>query len=193
MSTEYKVAVCGTGGVGKSCLTVQYVQNTFLEEYDPTIEDSYTKQTKVDDTPCYLQILDTAGQEEYVALQDTYMRAREGFVVIFDLTKKKTLYEVPRFVEKIRQVKDVNSFPLVIVGNKCDLVSEREVSEEEVKKLITEFQKQDGNWNIPFYECSAKQRINVDEAFNAIVKELRKKKPVGPTTTGTTGKKCLIL
>lgn len=146
----------------------------------------------MDDIACYLQILDTAGQEEYVALQDTYMRAREGFVVIFDLTKKKTLYEVPRFVEKIRQVKDVNSFPLVIVGNKCDLVSEREVSEDEVKKLIAEFQKQDSNWVIPYYECSAKMRTNVDDCFSAIVRELRKRiKKNVPDKTNKKG--CLLL
>jgi small GTP-binding protein len=146
----------------------------------------------VDDQACYLQILDTAGQEEYVALQDTYMRAREGFIVLFDLTKKKSLYEVPRFVEKIKQVKDVNSFPLVVVGNKCDLVSERDVSEEEVKKLISEFQKQDPAWVIPYFECSAKLRTNVDETFTAMVKELRKraKKVVVPEKRD---KKCNVL
>jgi GTPase KRas protein len=118
------------------------------------------------------------------------MRAREGFVCIFDLTKKKTLYEVPRFVEKIRQVKDVNSFPLVIVGNKCDLQSEREVTEEEVKKLIEDFKKQDPEWVIPYFECSAKFRTNVDEAFNSIVKELRK---IKPKIKKEEKKKCLVL
>jgi small GTP-binding protein len=60
---EYKIAVVGAGGVGKSAITVQYIQNVFVQDYDPTIEDSYRKHTKVDGTNVHLEILDTAGQE----------------------------------------------------------------------------------------------------------------------------------
>ncbi|CAH8519635.1 unnamed protein product [Schistosoma mattheei] len=63
--TEYKLVVVGAGGVGKSALTIQLIQNHFVEEYDPTIEDSYRKQMVIDGEICLLDILDTAGQEEY--------------------------------------------------------------------------------------------------------------------------------
>jgi len=76
---EMKLAVVGGGGVGKSALTVQFIQNVFLEEYDPTIEDSYRKHAKVEDKTCFLEILDTAGQEEYKALRDQYMTSASGF------------------------------------------------------------------------------------------------------------------
>ena len=77
----YKLVVVGAGGVGKSALTIQLIQNQFMEEYDPTIEDSYRKQVVVDKEACHLDILDTAGQEEYSAMKDQYMRTGEGFLI----------------------------------------------------------------------------------------------------------------
>ena len=68
--TEYKLVIVGGGGVGKSALTIQLIQNHFIDEYDPTIEDSYRKQVTIDDETCLLDILDTAGQEEYSAMRD---------------------------------------------------------------------------------------------------------------------------
>ncbi|KAF9578745.1 Ras GTPase, partial [Lunasporangiospora selenospora] len=62
---EYKLVVVGGGGVGKSALTIQFIQSHFVDEYDPTIEDSYRKQCQIDDEICLLDVLDTAGQEEY--------------------------------------------------------------------------------------------------------------------------------
>lgn len=71
---EYKIVVVGGGGVGKSALTIQFIQSYFVDEYDPTIEDSYRKQVVIDDKVSILDILDTAGQEEYSAMREQYMR-----------------------------------------------------------------------------------------------------------------------
>jgi hypothetical protein len=71
---EYRIVVVGAGGVGKSALTVRFIQGNFVEKYDPTIEDSYRKQVAVDGVACLLDIMDTAGQEEYSALRDQYMK-----------------------------------------------------------------------------------------------------------------------
>ena len=68
--TEYKLVVVGAGGVGKSALTIQLIQNHFVDEYDPTIEDSYRKQVVIDGETCLLDILDTAGQEEGAVQED---------------------------------------------------------------------------------------------------------------------------
>jgi len=69
---EYKIVVLGSGGVGKSALTVQFVQEIFVEKYDPTIEDSYRKQVEVDGQQCMLEILDTAGTVSIFPL-NTYL------------------------------------------------------------------------------------------------------------------------
>ena len=80
-ATQY--AVChAVAGVGKSALVIRFVSDHFVDEYDPTIEDSYRKQFLIDDAACLLDILDTAGQEEYSAMRDQYMRTSEGFVIV---------------------------------------------------------------------------------------------------------------
>ena len=80
MLKEYKLVVVGGGGVGKSALTIQLIQSHFVSEYDPTIEDSYHKQCTLDGELVLLDILDTAGQEEYSAMREQYMRTGEGFL-----------------------------------------------------------------------------------------------------------------
>merc|ERR1711916_68155 len=79
---EYKLVVLGSGGVGKSALTVQFVQNIFVDKYDPTIEDSYRKQTEIDGQQCLLEILDTAGTEQFTAMRDLYMKDGQGFGLV---------------------------------------------------------------------------------------------------------------
>jgi len=71
---EYRIVVVGSGGVGKSAVTVRFIQGRFTEKYDPTIEDSYRKSVEVDGQACMYDIMDTAGQEEYSALRDQYMK-----------------------------------------------------------------------------------------------------------------------
>jgi len=66
--------VLGSGGVGKSAITVQFVQGVFVEKYDPTIEDSYRKNVEVDGSQYLLEILDTAGTEQFTAMRDLYMK-----------------------------------------------------------------------------------------------------------------------
>uniref|UniRef100_A0A2H6N306 Small monomeric GTPase n=1 Tax=Micrurus carvalhoi TaxID=3147026 RepID=A0A2H6N306_9SAUR len=97
--TEYKLVVVGAGGVGKSALTIQLIQNHFVDEYDPTIEDSYRKQVVIDGETCLLDILDTAGQEEYSAMRDQYMRTGEGFLCVFAINNTKSFEDVHHYRE----------------------------------------------------------------------------------------------
>lgn len=121
--TEYKLVVVGAGGVGKSALTIQLIQNHFVDEYDPTIEDSYRKQVVIDGETCLLDILDTAGQEEYSAMRDQYMRTGEGFLLVFAVNSAKSFEDIGTYREQIKRVKDAEEVPMVLVGNKCDLSS----------------------------------------------------------------------
>uniref|UniRef100_A0A8C1YA39 GTPase HRas-like n=1 Tax=Cyprinus carpio TaxID=7962 RepID=A0A8C1YA39_CYPCA len=101
--TEYKLVVVGAGGVGKSALTIQLIQNHFVDEYDPTIEDSYRKQVVIDGETCLLDILDTAGQEEYSAMRDQYMRTGEGFLCVFAINNAKSFEDVHLYRELKRR------------------------------------------------------------------------------------------
>lgn len=167
MSTEYKLVIVGGGGVGKSALTIQLIQNHFIDEYDPTIEDSYRKQVSVDDQTCILDILDTAGQEEYSAMRDQYMRTGQGFLCVYAITSRSSFDETKSFREQILRVKDSDKVPLVLIANKCDLETDRQVSKADGQELAKSF-------GVPFFESSAKSRINVEESFFELVREIRK-------------------
>jgi len=164
---EYKLVVVGGGGVGKSALTIQFIQSHFVDEYDPTIEDSYRKQCVIDEEVALLDVLDTAGQEEYGAMREQYMRTGEGFLLVYSITSRNSFEEISTFHQQILRVKDQDSFPVIVVANKCDLEYERQVGMNEGRDLAKHF-------GCKFIETSAKQRINVDEAFSNLVREIRK-------------------
>ncbi|KAH3714097.1 protein p30 [Pelomyxa schiedti] len=81
-SEEHKITIVGEGGVGKSALCIQFIQNTFVTEYDPTIEDSYRKSSAIDGKTCIFDVLDTAGEEEYSAMREQYFRVSHGFLIV---------------------------------------------------------------------------------------------------------------
>ena len=91
--STYKIVVVGSGGVGKSCIVVRFVQGKFIKKYDPTIEDFYRKQIDVDGEAIMLDILDTAGQEEFSALRDSYMRTGDGFVLVYAVNSSTSIYD----------------------------------------------------------------------------------------------------
>jgi GTPase KRas protein len=138
---EYKLVIVGGGGVGKSALTIQLIQGHFVDEYDPTIEDSYRKQVNIDDETCLLDILDTAGQEEYSAMRDSYMRTGQGFILTFSITSRQSFNEATVFRDQIHRVKDADHVPIVLTGNKCDLEDERQVTTQEASALAR-------SWNV---------------------------------------------
>lgn len=165
MLKEYKLVVVGGGGVGKSALTIQLIQSHFVDEYDPTIEDSYRKQCIVDNEQVMLDVLDTAGQEEYLAMREQYMRTGEGFLLVYAINSRNSLEELQVFFELIQRVKDTENVPVFLVGNKSDLEIERQVSFEEGAAFAKSL-------GCPFLETSAKQRINVEEAFYGLVRTI---------------------
>ncbi|KAG5832037.1 ras-related protein R-Ras isoform X2 [Anguilla rostrata] len=170
MSTEeerFKIVVVGGGGVGKSALTIQFIQSYFVSDYDPTIEDSYTKICSVDGKQTRLDILDTAGQEEFGAMREQYMRSGEGFLLAFALNDRGSYNEIQKFHTQILRVKDRDDYPMVLVGNKVDLEPLRQIPKEEAQAFARENR-------IHYMESSAKSRYNVDEAFLQVVRAIRR-------------------
>ena len=92
--------------------------------------DSYRKQCVIDDEVALLDVLDTAGQEEYSAMREQYMRTGEGFLLVYSITSRQSFEEIVTFQQQILRVKDRDQFPIIVVGNKCDLDMERQVSIE---------------------------------------------------------------
>lgn len=182
---EYKLVVLGGGGVGKSALTIRLVTDNFLDEYDPTIEDSYRKQVMIDDETALLDILDTAGQEEFSSMQDQWMRDGQGFLLVYNIVARPTFDEVSVLYDKILRTKDTDKVPIVLVGNKCDLKDQRQVEYQEGAELAKA-------WGCSFFETSAKIKLNNEACFFELVREIRKTKK--PTPSGAPKKKfCTIL
>jgi GTPase KRas protein len=163
---EYKCVLCGAGGVGKSALVIQYIQQHFIDEYDPTVEDSYRKYVVLDGESCMLDILDTAGQEEYKSMQSQYIRNGNGFILVYSIGSRESYEELSNYRDTIFKVKDSDDIPLLLVGNKCDLKYGRTIQTHEGTDLAS-------NWKIPFLEASALHRINIQEIFEMIIRIIR--------------------
>ncbi|KAF2673001.1 ras-domain-containing protein [Microthyrium microscopicum] len=167
---EYNIVVLGSGGVGKSCLTAQFVQNIWIESYDPTIEDSYRKTLEVDGRQVVLEILDTAGTEQFsISSPELYMKTGQGFLLVFSITSLSSLTELHELRDQILRIKDATSVPLVLVGNKSDLEDDRAVSRARA------FQVSQSWGRVPYYETSARRRANVDEVFRDLCRQIIRK------------------
>ncbi|KAI9676105.1 MAG: Ras- protein rsr1 [Caeruleum heppii] len=157
---EYHIVVLGAA---------QFVQNVWVESYDPTIEDSYRKQIEVDGRQCILEILDTAGTDQFTSMRELYMKSGQGFLLVFSITSLNSLHELAELREQIVRIKDDENVPLVIVGNKSDLEDDRAVSRARAFAVSQ-------SWgNAPYYETSARRRANVDEVFIDLCRQIIRK------------------
>jgi len=162
---QWRIAVLGDGGVGKTALAVQFTLNCFIEVYDPTIEDVYRKQMIVDDRMAFVEVIETAGQEEYATLRDQWVREGQAFVLVYSITSRASFDRLEVFRQSMLRVK--RSEPVfTLVGNKCDRAYEREVSREEGAALARKY-------GCEFLETSAKTAQNVERLFTNLVRTLR--------------------
>ncbi|KAJ6549194.1 P-loop containing nucleoside triphosphate hydrolase protein [Mycena sp. CBHHK59/15] len=150
MAQTFNVVVLGAGGVGKSALTVRFVRDVFVENYDPTIEEQYHRPMMVDGELSSLEVLDTAGAEQFTSLNEVYIKSGRGFVLVFSLTQEVSLKEW--------------------WWTKSDLVSEREVPTTTIESLAS-------RWNLPFYETSAKRNWHINDVFEDLLKQMRLRYP----------------
>jgi len=164
-----KVIILGDSGVGKTSLMNQYVNKKFSNQYKATIgADFLTKEVIVDDRVVTMQIWDTAGQERFQSLGVAFYRGADCCVLCFDVNNAKSFETLDSWRDEFliqASPRDPENFPFVVLGNKVD--------QEESKRTISE--KRATAWcntkgNIPFFETSAKEAINVEEAFQTIAK-----------------------
>ncbi|GAP87137.1 putative ras small monomeric gtpase protein [Rosellinia necatrix] len=169
---EYHVVVMGAGGVGKSCLTAQFVHNEWIENYDPTIEDTYRTQMTVDQRQVVLEISDTAGTDQFVAMRDLYMKTGQGFLLVFSITSATSLNEIAGLRDEIIRIKDDENVPIVICGNKADLEEHRSVPRARGFEVSQ-------RWGAPYYETSARNKTNVEEVFIDLCRQMLRREDAG--------------
>ena len=162
---EYKVAILGAGGVGKSALTLRIISGTFTPNYMPTIEDYYRHETNVQGVgSCVVEILDSGGTEQFSSMRQLYISSSQCFAIVYAIDDKDSLAEATSIYQEIVDLKPPGLAKVVLVGNKCDLTgSWREVSFQEGMQAAR------GMNNAPFVETSAKDDIHVQELFTRLV------------------------
>lgn len=164
-----------------------------MEDYEPTKADSYRKTLILGGSECQIDILDTAGQEDYAVVRDNYFRSGEGFLCVFSLVDRESFAGVSEIRENVLRVKVDERTPLILVGNKADLQDSREIGNEEASTLA-------GSWGVPYVETSAKTKLNVDKVYYDLLGMMQKQKEMRDRNAGsTTNKKkkkkskCVIL
>jgi len=169
-----KVVLLGAGGVGKTALVLRFSENKFSADYDPTLEDLYQDKVYiVDGEPIKLDLLDTAGQEEYQSLHENWINEGDAFMIVYSVTEQISFEEAEIIYEKIMKIRYEDDFPIVLVGNKIDLTTLIKVKSNEAHQLAK-------SWNAPHFQTSAKENIEVQDAFFELIRELRRKKGMQP-------------
>jgi len=157
----------GSRAVGKSTVTIRYVENCFVESYNPTIENTFEKTIKYRGEEFHTEIVDTAGQDEYSIFQRQYTVGFHGYILVYSVTSKSSFNMVNLINDKILNALGVDSVPRVLVGNKTDLIYDRVITTEEGQALAQK-------WGCVFYETSARHNENIDNIFTSILGEIQK-------------------
>jgi len=144
-------------------------QNEFVEGYDPTLDDSYRKQTQVDGNQYVLEIYDTAGHEDFSAVRDALTKKGDGILCVFSIIDRESFNEVCKIRSHIMEITEATQLPFVICGNKSDLNTLRQVPEKEGNQLGQKL-------GCTYLEVSAKTRHNIDLAFDTLIREIVKQK-----------------
>lgn len=182
MSTEFKIVMLGSGGVGKSAITMQFVRGSFIENYDPTVEDLYIKQITHENKTYVLEILDTAGFEQFATMTDLYIRNGHGFILVYSITNAQSYTEIDLIVQKIAQIKQSNKVPMIVVGNKLDLNYNRKVDRSSAPQKYT-------NSSTSVVELTAKSNSQVHLMFGELIR-LMKSAPKSAMRPKPSGSKC---
>jgi Ras-related protein Rab-7A len=184
-----KVVVIGDSGVGKTSLLKQYMTKTFSPQYKATIgSDFLQKFVVIDDKKVSLQLWDTAGQEVHMSLGTAFYKGSDCCVIVYDITNPKSFERIAMWKEEFlnqASPKDAERFPFVLLGNKLDKESERKISTGKANEWCKL------NGTFPFFEVSAKDNSNVEEAFDKITRcglEYQTQSVVVPYNTGETKK-----
>ena len=156
---KFTIVLLGAPAVGKSALTLRMVTDNFVKDNDPTIEDIYTKRITVDGRECVLSmrgtcviiagIVDTAGNDDFSVLVDGWIGEGDGFLLVFSITDLKGYNMLNTKRARILKVKEKSAPPMLLIGNKCDMATQRMVKQTEAKA-------QGDSWKIEYMETSAK-------------------------------------
>ena len=161
----FKIILIGDSSVGKTNIMNKYLKNQFKEDSRATVGVEFgSKQFVIDNRKIKAQIWDTAGQERYRAVTNAYYKGAKGAFIVYDITRKDSFDSVDRWVSDIMSASDKN-LTIILIGNKCDLEDQRQVSKEQGAEKAKSFQ-------LAFLETSALSGENLEKGFNMLLNEI---------------------
>lgn len=162
----YKILLLGDSAVGKTCFLLRYADNTFSDNHISTIGLDYRlKVINIDkDKVAKIQIWDTAGQDRFKSITKNYYKGAHGIILIYDVTSVMSFNNIKNWVQQIRE-NATAKVEIILVGNKIDEENIRKVTTQEGERLAKDF-------NISFFETSAKNNVGVQEAFGFITNKI---------------------
>lgn len=171
MPKTFEFVVFGAGGVGKSSLVRRFFSGEFLEHYEPTVEDVYSRVLTKDRSITVLNCTDCSGSYQFPAMRQVAIKRASGFSLVFSLDSKFSFLELERLVDEITSNKgESETIFVVLVGNKSDLEG-REVSPEEIAQFLTDNSSE--KLQLRYVETSARDNVNVKEVFDELLNLLR--------------------
>lgn len=169
MKSSYKIIIIGDSGVGKTSLMRRYVNHNFSEIYKSTIGvDFLCKTLKINNKLIDLQIWDTAGSERFYSMNNAFYRGADACIVVFDVTNINSFMSLENWIDEFlinASLKEPESFPFVIIGNKADLYKERRVNSNMISRFCS-------TKNIIYFETSSKLNVNVEDAFEYLIDKM---------------------
>lgn len=162
-----KIAVVGSRSVGKLSMTVRFVEDHFVESYYPTIENQFTKSISYKNEEYIIDILDTAGQDEFSIMNEKHLIGIHGYLLVYSVTSRQSFELMDVIRDKILNSIGADSMPMVLVGNKCDLNFQRQVETADGEALARKYK-------CEFLETSVRDNVNINRAFESLVDEIEK-------------------
>ena len=160
-SLNSKIVTLGEGRVGKTSLTLKFVNGTFHANEISTVNANYlSKLVHIDNGAVQLNIWDTAGQERFRALASNYYRQAQGALVVYDITDRASFQKVVSWINELKAQADKN-IVIVVAGNKCDMERERQINKAEAQEFCRKLQ-------IRHFDTSAKTGAGVEDAFREL-------------------------
>ncbi|CAL9693789.1 unnamed protein product [Knipowitschia caucasica] len=163
--TEVRLVFLGAAGVGKTALIQRFLQDTFEPKHRRTVEELHRKVYEVGGIKVTINIMDTSGSYSFPAMRKLSIQNSDAFALVYAVDDLSSLEAVKQLREEILEVKEDKFTPIVVIGNKIDRRNERQVSSEDVLSTV------ELDWNHSFLESSAKDNINVLEAFKELLQQ----------------------
>jgi small GTP-binding protein len=178
--TSFRIVVLGSGGVGTTPVILRFLRDTFDEDYVPTIQDSFAKPYMFNGKIYKLTIVDSAGQDEMESINNLAIKSADGFVLLYSVISSMSFGELDKFIAQIHQNFTGSNPKIVIGGTKCEMDDDRAVTTEQGQAKCEEL-------GYPFFECSAKNNINITPMFEECMRLILTGNPKSSSDEGNGG------